>query len=103
MKRMLSTLRAALSKRGLTLHPSKCQVQTNVAQTLRRGEVTIEEGFSVEVLDEESNLALLGTVPSLIDVATYEIRNRIAEGWRMFWSMKPLLLNQKVSINRRLR
>ena len=103
MKRMLSTLRAALSKRGLTLHPSKCKVQTNVVQTLRRGEVTIEEGFSVEVLDEESNLALLGTVLSLIDVTTYEIRNRIAAGWRMFWSMKPLLLNQKVSINRRLR
>ena len=52
MKRMLSILRAALSKRGLTLHPSKCKVQTNVVQTLRRGEVTIEEEFSIEVLDD---------------------------------------------------
>ena len=57
----------------------------------------------MEVLDADSDLALLGTCPSLNDATGQEIDNRIAAGWRMLWSMKPLLLNQNVSIHRRLR
>ena len=49
------------------------------------------------------NLGLLGTTLSLDDVTREEINNRIASGWKLFWGLKRLLLNDKVSINRRLR
>jgi len=103
MRRMLAMLRKALETRGLALHPSKCKVQTNVEVTLICGDTFIEEGFSVEVLANGGNLVLLGTVLSLVDVSQEEIQNRIAAGWKLFWSLKLLLLNRKSSINRRLR
>jgi hypothetical protein len=103
MKRMLMTLRKSLAERGLALHPTKCKVQTNLEQTQKRGNINVEEGFAVEVLHADTHLVLLGTVLSLDDTSRHEVTNRIAAGWRMFWSMKPLLLNQNVSINRRLR
>ena len=103
MKRMLSTLRDAFAKRGLALHPSNCQVQTNIAEWQRRGETVIEDGFLVKVLDADSDLILLGTILGLRDVTEKEIINRIASGWKMFWSLKRVLLNQRTSVHRRLR
>ena len=46
---------------------------------------------------------VLGTALTIQDVTQYEIRNRIAAGWRLYWSMKPLLLNNKASVKRRLK
>ena len=103
MRRMLSTLREALAARGLALHPSKCKVQTNLASWHQRGNVPIEEDFTVEVLDSNASLVLLGTLLNLSDMTGHEIVNRIAAGWKLFWGLKRLLLNQRVSINRRLR
>ena len=103
MKRMLSTLRDALGKRGLTLHPAKCQVQTNDVEWRRRGSTHIEDGFAVEVIDADSTLTLLGTALSLSDATQNEVNNRIAAGWKTFWGLKRVLVNQKVSIHRRLR
>ena len=103
MKRIILTLRGALAQRGLALHPSKFKVLTNLAGWQRRGDIALEKGLSVEVLDADANLTLLGTILDLNDATGKETDNRIAAGWRMSWSMKPLLLNQKVSIRRRLR
>ena len=99
---MLSTLRKSLATRGLTLHPFKCKLQTNSTEWRRRGEVCLEDGFSVEVLGEDSNLVLLGTVLSLHDVSQHEVANRIAAAWKMFWGMSATLLNQMISTHRRL-
>ena len=41
MKRMLSMPREALGRRGLTLHPSKCQLQTNDVRWHQRSEIVI--------------------------------------------------------------
>ena len=90
MQRMLSTLKVALSKRGLALHPAKCKVQTNKGDWATRGEVTIEPGFTVQVLPADEPLRLLGTDLSLLDATGCEIQNRISAGWRMFWSMQRL-------------
>ena len=103
MKRMLSTLRDALGKRGLTLHPATCQVQTNDVEWRRRGSTHIENGFAVEVIDADSTLTLLGTALSLSDATQNEVNNRIAAGWKTFCGLKRVLVNQKVSIHRRLR
>ena len=84
MKRMLSTLRDALAKRGLTLHPSKCKVQTNSIEWDRRGNTIIDENLSVEILDADSNLTLLGTILNLTDATQHEVENRIAAGWKLF-------------------
>ena len=102
MRRMLSMLRQALALRGLTLHPSKCKLQTNQEDWQSRGSICIDDGFAVEVLDHDTGLILLGTVLSLTDVTLKEIDYRIAMGWKMFWSLKRSLLNRRVSINRRL-
>ena len=103
MKRMLESLRVALSDRGLSLHPSKCKLQTNDMSLEDRGSTLISDGFVVEFLERDRNLELLGTSLSLADVTGQEIEHRIASAWRMFWGMKPLLLNQRASIRRRLR
>jgi hypothetical protein len=103
LKRMLSSLRQALAARGLSLHPSKCKAQTNISNWHRRGEIAIEEGFSIEILPEGQGLKLLGTVLALEDSTRIELQNRIAAGWRMFWSMKSLLMNLKVTIKKRLK
>jgi len=45
MKRMLSMVQKSLTSFGLTLHPSKCKVQTNRGTNFPRGATNIEEGF----------------------------------------------------------
>ena len=103
MKRMVLTLREALARRGLALHPAKCKVQTNISELQQRGSINLDDGFSIEVLEVGASLELLGTSLNLDDATGHEVNNRIASAWRMFWSMKPLLMNRKVSIIRRLR
>ena len=103
VKRMVLQLREALAKRGLSLHPSKCQVQTNVNNWRLRGNVSLSDDFSVFFLQGGEPLTVLGTSLALRDVSQHEIRNRIAAGWRLFWSLKPLLLKKSSSLHRRLR
>jgi hypothetical protein len=103
LKRMILHLRDALGKRGLNLHPNKCQVQANDDQWTRRGHVELADGFTVEILPAGASLTILGTALALQDPTECEVRNRIASGWRLFWGMRPLLLNYKSSLNRRLR
>ena len=52
MERMILQLRDALQKRGLSLRPTKCQVQTNDPTWANRGELSLEEGFAINFLDE---------------------------------------------------
>ena len=103
MRRMIFLHRNALRPRGLSLHPSKCKVQTNRTDWTQRGNVAIEEGFSVDILAQTAPLRILGTDVSLIEVTGSEIANRIAAAGRMFWSMKGTLLNAKASLKCRLR
>jgi len=102
MQRMVLSLKLAIEKRGLLLHPTKCQINTNLADFKKRGDVTISRGFSVRVLEYGQSLTLLGTSLALEDVTGQEIPNRISAGWRTFWSLKSLLLNSKVSLRKRL-
>ena len=95
--------RAALHRRGLALHPSKCKAQTNIANWGLRGDVQIEDGFSLHVLPAGDAVEVLGTVLTLEDTTRTEIDHRIAAAWRKFWALKRLLLNRKVSIKQRLR
>ena len=97
MKRMIISLKGALARRGLSLHPSKCKVQTIDADWKRRGAVELEAGFSVEILGPDESLTLLGTVLNLADPTEKELEHRLASSWRLFWGMKPLLLNSSAS------
>jgi len=45
----------------------------------------------------------LGTMLHLDDPTKHEIQNRNTSTCRIFWSLKRLLLNRKISLNRRLR
>ena len=103
LKRMVLQLRDALKKRGLALHPSKCKAQTNDVSWSLRGSVPLDTDYSLEVLPESGTLTVLGTELALQDVTQYEIPNRIAAGWRLFWSMKALLMNTASSVKSRLR
>ena len=103
LKRMIVHLKDALGKRGLTLHPSKCQAQTNLPDWNRRGNVTLQPGLTVEVLPEGSPLRVLGTALALQEPTQIEVPSRIAASWRSFWSLKSLLLNRRTSIKSRLR
>ena len=103
LKRMVCMLRNSLQARGLRLHPAKCQAQTNDDGWRSRGNVPIDEGFSLYVLPVGGCLEVLGTVLPLRDVSKAEIEHRVAIGWRKFWALKRLLLNPKVSVKRRLR
>ena len=96
-------LKDALARKGLALHPCKCQFQTNVDTWQSRGNVVIAPGFSVSFLEADKPLTLLGTALSLSDVSGVEVANRIAMAWRMFWKMKSLLLHKDASLNSRLR
>ena len=103
LQRMILHLRHALQQRGLSLHPSKCQVQTNVAEWDLRGEIALTADFSIDFLPEEEPLTVLGTALSLRDVTACEVQHRIKTGWRLFWSLKALLLKRNSSLKRRLR
>ena len=100
---MVSMLWAALQIRGLSLHPSKCKAQTNIVGWQRRGQIPTEEGFSIEVLPEGEGLKILGTVLTLRDATPTEMQNRLAVGWKMFWAMKRILVNRKISLRKRLK
>ncbi len=80
MKRMILQLRDALGKRGLSLHPSKCKVQTNVENCGLRGDILLEGDFSVSMLPEGEPLTVLGTSLALQDVTRHEVPNRVAAG-----------------------
>ena len=95
-------MRDALQRRGLSLHPSKCKAQTNIEGWHQRGDVTLENGFALEVLPEGKALTILGTSLALQDVTQHEIPNRIGAAWRSFWALKALLLNRSSSLKRRL-
>ena len=68
-----------------------------------RGAAVLEEGFSVKVLPEGEALCVLGTSLTLVDVSQCEIRARIAAGWRLFWSMRELLLNRRSALKSRMK
>ena len=68
-----------------------------------RGDIPIEQDFSLKVLAEGESLEVLGSTLSLHDGTKVEIDHRIACGWRKFWAMKRLLLNQNVLLKKRLR
>ena len=101
-KRMHAILRNALSTRGLSLHPTKCQLQTTRGD-FQRGDIVIEEGFSIVVLPHGACLDLLGTKLSLQDPTGCEIAHRVAAGWSKFWALKRLLTKKHLSLNKRLR
>ena len=103
LRRMLSTVRSSLARRGLRLHPSKSKVQTNRTDWRQRGVVNIEPGLAVEVVEEDIGLKVLGTVIHLNDATAAEIQKRIGSAWRMFWGMGRILMNKRISVNRRLR
>ena len=100
---MILILKECLAKRGLSLHPSKCKVQTNMESWKKRGDVLIEPGFSVHILPEGEPLVLLGTALSLTDATGTEVAHRTASAWRMFWASQRLLLNKQASLKNRLR
>ena len=103
LKRMLSQLRAALAKRGLKLHPTKCKVQTNRPDCSERGNVAVDPDFSINILPEGEAIKVLGTLLDVHDPTKTEILNRISTEWRMFWGMSRLLLNRRISVKRRMR
>ena len=84
------------------MHPTKCKAQTNDETWCRRGSISVEEGLSIEVLSPDEGLKILGTKLTLKDYTTAELQNRISSAWRLFWSLKPTLLNKHVSVKRRL-
>ena len=65
---MVLMLSMALEKRGLKLHPTKCQAQTNRPEKTRRGDVELEAGVSLKVLPACEPLQALGKMLSLEDV-----------------------------------
>ena len=77
LERMILQLRDALAKRGLSLHPSKCQVQTNAENWTMRGKLELDKDFFVEFLQEGSPLTVLGTSLALHDVTACEVRHRV--------------------------
>ena len=88
LHRMILGLRDALLRRGLRLHPSKCEVQTNVDSWVRRGMVHVAKDFTVKFLAEGSPLTVLGTTLTLQDPTQHEVQHRVVAGWKMFYSLK---------------
>ena len=85
LKRMVLSLREALAKRGLRLHPTKCKAQSNTASSIRRGAVQLDEDFTLEVIPEGAGLKILGTMLALTDVPANALTHRVAAGWKSFW------------------
>ena len=65
--------------------------------------IQLDDDFSVEFVPEHNGIKVLGTILSLTDATKVEVTNRIATGWRAFWSLKRMLLNRRVSVHRRLK
>ena len=103
LKRMILTFRDSLAARGMCLHPTKCKVQTNDDTWGKRGTVELADNFSVEILAGGAPIIVLGTALTMQNSTQFEVRNRISAGWRLFWSMKRLLLNSNASVKRRLK
>ena len=51
----------------------------------------------------EHHLTVLGTTLALHDVSQHELRNRIATAWRLFWSLKAVLMNRASSVKQRFK
>ena len=85
------------------MHPSKCQAQSNLTEGVARGKVDLEEGLSIEVVEEGEGLKVLGTKLYLTDCTSKEVRDRVQIGWRKFFALSRLLMNQGTSMKRRFR
>ena len=102
-KRMILSLRDALQRRGLSLHPSKCQAQTNLENWQQGGNIEMSDELSINFLPEGEPLTVLGTTLALQDTSQVEVRNRVASGWRLFWALKSMFLHKDASVKKRLR
>jgi hypothetical protein len=103
MRQMFLDLRGELAKYGLSLHPTKCNAQTNIENWDCRGIVELGDGLSVDVVAEGTGLKILGTQVFLRTGSTEELQSRIAAGWSSLYAMKDLLLNAKISVRKRLK
>ena len=63
----------------------------------------IENGLSVDILEDGHRLRILGTTLAMEYVTPADIQNRLASGWKLFWAMKPILLERNISLKRRLK
>ena len=75
-KRMVASLREALQRRDLFLHPSKCKAQTNNASFAKRGNIQIADSSAIEVLPHGDPLRLFGTDAAVENTTTPEIPKR---------------------------
>ena len=101
MKRMVLSLRDALRKGGLQLHPTTCKAQTS-STSAKRGAISTAEDFAVNVTAEHDCLEVLGTHLSLQDPTKAELDHRISVAWHKFWILKIQLIDSKVSRKHRL-
>ena len=65
--------------------------------------VHVAQDFTVKFLAEGSPLTVLGTTLTLQDPTQHEVQHRVVAGWKMFYSLKSLLLHKTSSLKKRLR
>ena len=100
---MILQLRDGLGKYGLKLHPQKCKVQCNLETGIQRGMTEISSDFSVNLLQEDEGVKILGTMLFMDRRSTLEIKHRIRSAWAKFYSLKRLLLHRGASIKGRMK
>jgi hypothetical protein len=98
---MIKDVRAALSKHGLNLNTDKCLVQTN-SSTASVSDVVVGDE-RIPMVSAYIGFKVLGTMFTLMNRTSAEIRARINAAWGKFHQLWPLLGKRDGNLEKRLR
>ena len=97
---MMNELLQTLQLHGLCIQPEKCCAMSNKF-TEGQGALHVHD-IEVPVVLDSHGFKFLGTIFTLDNQYTAEIRNRIAAAWAAFWRLRRWLMHRKANRTQRL-
>ena len=97
---MLRDLKSQATLCGLSLHPDKTKILTNVSRRMGRTITHIKlDDSRIDILHNDQSTKYLGRKLSLHNYHEYELSNRVAAGWAKFIQLRSELTNKRFSLH----
>ena len=105
LRHMLETIIREAMPSGLELHPEKTKILSNVKKRTAGNAITSVRvcDLDVQVLPLDGSVRYLGRKLTFGPFHDVEVENRIAAGWKRFFSHKKTLCNRSIPVRTRMK
>ena len=102
---MLADLMVAAERRGLTIHPDKTKILSNIKTRsgIQKEDKTQVAGKHIEIIPYEGYIKYLGRKVGFSSFRDMEVDNRVFAASSKFYSMKDVLCNTEYPLNKRIK